>query len=166
MCLTGTGIALAVIIWVVRCRLLIVTVSGESMQPAVASGDRVLVRRARLSDLRPGDVVVVEKRPATGTWATQPGLWPTGSRNWMIKRIAALPGDPCPDPPALATLFPSKLTEYAGRPVPAGKLVILGDNQRGSYDSRVFGYYPADRVLGVVIRPLRMQAAPPLPPHP
>jgi signal peptidase I len=69
----------------------------------------------------------------------------------MIKRVAALPGEPCPDPPPLGAI-PSKLSPEAGQPVPAGRLVVIGDNHDSSYDSRVFGYYPADRVLGVMIR--------------
>jgi len=44
----------------VRWRLAVVEVAGPSMEPALSSGDRVLVRRARLNELRPGLVVVVE----------------------------------------------------------------------------------------------------------
>jgi signal peptidase I len=42
----------------------------------------------------------------------------------------------------------------AGRPVPAGKLVVLGDNTARSLDSREIGYIPAERLLGVMLRPL------------
>jgi signal peptidase I len=31
-------------------------------------------------------------------------------------------------------------------------LVLLGDNPDWSYDSRQFGYFPAERLLGVVVR--------------
>jgi signal peptidase I len=42
----------------------------------------------------------------------------------------------------------------AGTPVPAGQLVLLGDNRAASTDSRHWGYAPVDRVLGVVVRRL------------
>jgi type IV secretory pathway protease TraF len=38
--------------------------------------------------------------------------------------------------------------------VPPGKLVVLGDNVARRFDSRQIGYVPADRLLGVVLRPL------------
>ncbi|WP_406288715.1 S26 family signal peptidase [Embleya sp. NBC_00896] len=39
--------------------------------------------------------------------------------------------------------------------VPAGTLLLLGDNAAWSLDSRHFGCVPADRVLGRVVRYLR-----------
>lgn len=66
----------------------------------------------------------------------------------MIKRVAAVPGDPVPrdEVPALADV-----PEACVLP---GKLVLLGDNPDVSYDSRRAGYFPAERVLGVVVRSL------------
>lgn len=68
-------------------------------------------------------------------------------RQWLIKRVAAAPGDPVPRPtvPALA--------HTADGRVHPGRLVLLGDNAAGSFDSRQLGSFPADRVLGVVILP-------------
>lgn len=154
---TVTALALAAGAWGIRelrRRFLVVTVAGESMWPAFTDGDRVLVRPAQLSGLRQGQVVVVEKPANDGQWTTPPVRWPADARNWIVKRVGALPGDPCPDVPAPALPFPSKLADLAGQPVPPGHLVVLGDNPGGSFDSRAFGYCPADRVLGVVIRPL------------
>lgn len=70
--------------------------------------------------------------------AGQAGWTGTG---WVIKRIAALPGDPAP--PGLA-----------GPAVPAGMVALLGDNPPQSLDSRDFGYVPVDRLYGVVVRKL------------
>jgi signal peptidase I len=42
--------------------------------------------------------------------------------------------------------------------VPAGSLVVLGDNADESYDSRHFGYVRASSVLGVVVRERQRQA--------
>jgi signal peptidase I len=133
---------------VLRRRFALVTVIGPSMQPALTAGDRVLVRRARISDLRAGQIVVFEKPGDDGAWVMEPPGWPVGRREWMIKRVAAIPGDPVPDAIMSA---PAHTAEPA---VPAGKLVVLGDNAALSLDSREIGYIPAERLLGVVLRPL------------
>ncbi|WP_425569408.1 S26 family signal peptidase [Nonomuraea salmonea] len=58
-----------------------------------------------------------------------------------------MPGDPVPgDVAAAAEARP-------GDRVPVGALVVVGDGT-SSADSRVYGYLPADRVLGVVVRTL------------
>jgi signal peptidase I len=126
-------LSLGITVLLLRARLVAVTVRGTSMEPTYRDGDRVLVRRA--SAFTPGQVVVVE-RPGTG-------------RAWMIKRVVAVPGDPVPRQrvPALAS-EPAEL-------VPRGRLVLLGDNAGASFDSRQLGYFPAERVLGAVLRPLR-----------
>lgn len=114
--------------WWVVTRLRIAVVNGPSMAPTLHNNDRVLVRRARCSALRRGDVVMVAVPARKGT-------------GWIIKRVAALPGDPAPE-------------GLAGPHVPAGMLVLLGDNPAQSIDSRDFGYVPADRLFGVVLRKL------------
>ncbi|QIK04877.1 S26 family signal peptidase [Streptomyces sp. Je 1-4] len=135
-------------------RLVLVTVRGVSMAPAYRDGDRVLVRRTA----RPtrGQVLVVE-RPALHTrWPSGPlpagaGARAVGQRQWLIKRLAALPGDPVPE----AMLSASPLARPNPPRVPAGSLVLLGDNPQHSVDSRQFGFYPAERVLGTVVGPLK-----------
>ncbi|WP_328653152.1 S26 family signal peptidase [Micromonospora sp. NBC_00330] len=114
-------------------RFVAVTVRGRSMEPAFREGDRVLVRRD--SGPRAGDVVVLRHPPAGSDAATTP--------SWIIKRVAATPGQPVP----LATVRP-------GTRVPAGRLVLLGDNRGASTDSRHVGYYRSDDLLGTVVRRL------------
>ncbi|MGW0588454.1 S26 family signal peptidase [Streptosporangium sp. NPDC002607] len=97
-------------------------------------GERVLVRRAPLAGVRPGQVVVVED------------LVPSG--RWIIKRAAAVPGDPVPGEVAAAA------GAAPGSRVPADCLVLLGDNPAAGADSRRFGYIPVGRLLGVVSRRL------------
>ena len=132
----------------VRRRLVVVTVVGESMLPTYRTGDRVVVRRTDLAQVRPGDVVVIEEPDDGGGWVRRPpfGARATDldSRQWMIKRVVAVPGDPAPvqDLPPMA----------AGPAVPVGAFVVRGDNANRSYDSRQLGYFPADRLLGVVAR--------------
>lgn len=123
-------------------RLVVVTVRGPSMEPTYRDGDRVLVRRG--PPARHGQVVVVE-RFRHGTPGGRPPLRGT---DWIIKRVAACPGDPVPR---------SAVPALADRPedrVPAGKLVLLGDNGAASIDSRQLGYFPRERTLGTVVRVL------------
>jgi signal peptidase I len=107
-----------------------VRVDGVSMEPTLRPGDRVLVRRMRPHRLRRGQVVVFAH--------------PGGDTPYLVKRAVALPGDPVPPLPGLA-----------GSRVPAGSLVVLGDNPHASFDSRQAGYFAADTLLGVVVRRLR-----------
>ncbi|MFI6710684.1 S26 family signal peptidase [Nonomuraea sp. NPDC050478] len=130
---------------VARRRLVIVQVTGPSMLPVYRSGDRVLIRRVAGSRLRRGQVVVFESA-LEGRWRTGPLSAPKDSK-WLIKRVAALPGDPVPPKVTHAVNAPE------GALVPEGRLVVIGDGL-ASADSRNWGYLPADRVLGVVVRRL------------
>lgn len=131
--LLGTAV---VVVWA-RRRLVAVTVNGESMEPAFHSGDRVLVRRTAPARLRLGDVVVVTASPGRA------GA-PERTR-WLFKRIAALPGHVVPQ--VVADAVTTSV-------VPAGQLVLLGDNAARSVDSRAAGFYATERVLGRVVRRL------------
>ncbi|MEU3414618.1 S26 family signal peptidase [Streptomyces sp. NPDC006658] len=129
-----------------RRSLVSVTVRGRSMEPTYHDGDRVLVRRG--GPLARGRVVVVERLPFEARRPAPPGQ-PGPGPTWLIKRVAAVPGDPVPRAlgPALAAA-PQDL-------VPPGGLVLLGDNPDVSQDSRRMGFFPADAVLGVVVRSRR-----------
>jgi signal peptidase I len=146
-CLLAVAAGLLVTAVSVRRQFTVVTVAGDSMMPTLAPGDRVLVRRTRASQIRRGQVVVLQRPDAHGCRA---GLRHPASRGgaWMIKRVAALPGDIRP-----ADCLPTTAGSVARR-VPPGQLVVLGDNASWSQDSRQFGYLPAQRVLGVVVRQL------------
>ncbi len=123
-----------------RRRWTVVSVVGGSMLPAMREGDVVLARRRHPHGARVGDVVVLEPPGPDGRWRAPPARGPRARRTWMIKRVAALPGDPVP-PGVPETGV-----------VAAGSLVVLGDN--GGLDSTVFGALPDERVLAVVIRSL------------
>jgi signal peptidase I len=142
-----------------RWRLVAVTVRGSSMEPTYREGDRVLVDRAHV--LSVGQVVVVEgpvvakaEQPAHGLLWRHPPVRPrsrpdaVSGRSWLIKRVAAVPGDPVPRDrvPALSSTREDR--------VPHGKVVLVGDNPDASFDSRQAGYFPAERLLGAVLRPL------------
>jgi signal peptidase I len=157
----GVLAALAAAAGILRRRLAIVTVVGESMQPTLVSGDRVLVRRVASTQIRPGQVIVIE-RPHPAAVAVRPA-----ARQWMIKRVAAVPGDTRPDAFLPASRPAAFIPSAAGRPatrggprapvVPPGKFVVLGDNPARSHDSRQLGYFAAESLLGIVLGRLPAQ---------
>jgi signal peptidase I len=148
------GVAAALLLVRLRQRAAVVTVDGDSMWPTFESGDRVLVRRIGAGQVRRGQVVVLEQPGKDGEWSS-PQRGPIGRRRWVIKRVTAVPGDPRPD-----ACLPTTAEPTEGQ-VPPGKLVLLGDNPAWSNDSRQMGYFPAERLLGVVVR--RIARGGPLP---
>ena len=130
-------------------------VSGDSMEPTYHNGQALLVlRRHAFSPLpKRGDVVVLKK-----------------DRDTIIKRVAYLPGDMITNEAVIDKTFDNHLDDYYEQKppsdqrltpiliVPAGYIVVLGDNRDISYDSRSFGPVALKDVLGSVV------AAPPGPP--
>ncbi|MFJ8532735.1 S26 family signal peptidase [Streptomyces sp. NPDC093591] len=136
----------------VRRRTLVITVKGVSMRPTLYGGDVLIGRRVPARRLRAGQIVVVEKPDPGADW--QSWSWPERSRHLMIKRLAALPGQP----------VPAAARERLGAGiVPPGVAVVLGDNLAESVDSREIGYFPLDRVVAVALRTVRRQGEHPDP---
>jgi signal peptidase I len=132
--------------------LVAVAVRGQSMEPTFRDGDWVLVRRGR--DPARGQVVVVRHPPLIDLQLPHGGSAPVSvlpENRWLVKRVVAVPGDPLPRDrvPALA--------EVPEDQVPPGKLILLGDNQLASFDSRRLGYFSLDTLLGVVVRQLAIR---------
>lgn len=138
------------------------TVTGRSMEPALRSGRRVSVDTAYYEARTParGDVVVVRF---------------TGRERAMVKRVIAVGGDLVEmsagrlwlngqvlDEPYLAsprslgeraaTVLRIQLERHGGR-VPAGHLIVLGDNPRVSRDSADYGFVSQTQVAGRVLLP-------------
>jgi len=137
----ATAVVLAIAVWLAWCRahLVTVVVTGSSMAPALSAHDRVVVRRVPGHRLAAGQVVVFAAPfLEAGSW-----VWrPPGdlAAAWSIKRIVAVAGDPVPAAVA-----------WASGAVPAGSIVVLGDNRAASADSRLFGHVPIECVLGYVM---------------
>ncbi|WP_406383309.1 S26 family signal peptidase [Streptomyces sp. NBC_01618] len=147
--------AAATLVWL-RLRVIRIRISGVSMLPTFRPGDRVLARRVPESRIVTGDIVVLasparsleqikmEGRPYEPVaWEPHTPLSPGGRDSWVIKRVAAMPGEPVP---------PSVLGRVTGAVVPQGSFIALGDNAADSIDSRHHGYLPLDGVLGRVVR--------------
>lgn len=144
--LAGLPVALALAFVVVRLRgrFVVVDVEGNSMEPILSFDDRLMVRRVRPAALRVGDIVVFERPYRNGEgdpWAWRPVKPDLSDRYWLVKRLAALPGDPAPPE-----------VPGAGATVPPATVAVLGDNRDASIDSRSFGFVPLERVLGVAVR--------------
>ncbi|MFD6418005.1 S26 family signal peptidase [Streptomyces sp. NPDC060194] len=163
--LAGAALTAAVLaVHRARRRLLVVTVDGSSMLPALCDGDVLLVRRLTARDraaaLAVGRIVVAEApvppvaRPA---WSWPGADEPAERRGWTVKRVAALPGDP----------WPGALGDGArgdgGAAVGPHTVVLLGDNAEASIDSRQIGGFPQERVAGVVLRVLSSTGRNPVP---
>ncbi|WP_182898699.1 S26 family signal peptidase [Microbispora sp. H10830] len=128
-----------VVVMAARRTLRVVEVQGESMEPGLWPGDQVLVRRLRPGrQVRRGDIVVIS-RVGPGE-----GVALDGGTNLVIKRAAAVAGDPIP--PGFEALGETR--------VPPGRLLVLGDNPSRSTDSRQWGLLPESRITGVVLRRL------------
>jgi signal peptidase I len=122
--LTVTAGAATVLVWA-RRRFMLITVRGTSMTPTYADGERLLLRRGGYAT---GDVVVFRS----------PMRIPDGMK-WLVKRVAAMPGDPVP-------------ADMAGRTpmavVPPGRLLVRSDAV--GLDSRQLGLIEHHDVLGKV----------------
>ncbi|MEV7519884.1 S26 family signal peptidase [Streptomyces sp. NPDC091371] len=145
----------ATLVWL-RLRVIRVRISGVSMLPTFRPGDRVLARRVPESRIATGDVVVLaspapslEQFKAEGrtyepvSWEPHTSGSPGGRDTWVIKRVAAMPGEPVPA---------AVLDRVEGAVVPQGSFIALGDNPADSIDSRHHGYLPLEDVLGRVVR--------------
>ena len=141
----------ALFVAAVRGLCLVVTVRGRSMEPALSSGDRVLVlRRWPAGWLRRGQIVIVRPR--------RPGLPPAPNASACIKRVAGLPGDvlttsiadvPADQRPGLPWAHDER-GERTWR-IPPGAVFVRGDHREHSVDSTVWGPLAAGSVSGLVL---------------
>ncbi|MFI8425319.1 S26 family signal peptidase [Streptomyces sp. NPDC085479] len=118
-------------------------IDGPSMMPALRDGQRVLVLRSGAARLRTGRIVLVA--PPEGLVPPRRGAAPAGRPPLVVKRVAALAGEPVPPEVCAAAGVPE------GALVPPGRVALLGDNPAFSTDSRFWGLLPVSSVVGVVL---------------
>jgi signal peptidase I len=134
----AVALTATVAVILLRRRFVVVQVVGESMEPVLCAGQRVLVRRTGLDAVERGDLVVFALASVRPEFPGDPP--------WMVKRAVAVAGDPVP-----RGSVPSSVdVDHAH--VPGGKLIVRGDNAARSFDSRGAGFIDGSALLGVVIR--------------
>jgi signal peptidase I len=122
-------------------------VKGNSMEPALHDGDRLVVDRVsyQLGTVQRGDVVVLRypKNPAVD----------------FVKRIVAVPGDRISMSHGMLCVNGEVADDYGCIPdaetlaelvVPPEQFFVLGDNRPISCDSREFGLVAAEMLKGRV----------------
>jgi signal peptidase I len=122
-------------------------VKGNSMEPALHDGDRLVVDRVsyQLGSVQRGDVVVLRypKNPAVD----------------FVKRIVAVPGDRISMDGGMLFVNGDVADDYGCIPdhetlaeivVPPEQFFVLGDNRPISCDSREFGLVAAEMLKGRV----------------
>lgn len=132
---TAALTALAALAVALRLSPVVIEVSGDSMRPTYAPGDRLLaVRRPQWA--KTGRCVVLRRQTAGDQIDTL-----------AIKRLAAVEGDPVPQE---VRRFPN---DGGGPLVPPGMIAVLGDGVR-STDSKSYGLIPATSIVAVVLMKL------------
>ncbi|MFJ2442712.1 signal peptidase I [Streptomyces sp. NPDC087658] len=125
-----------------------VRVASTSMEPTLSPGDRLLVHTYGYGQGAPdrGDLVVFDRDGAL-----------------LLKRVAAVAGETVGIEDGVLTVDGRPVREpavdrrlvdgmYFGPvTVPDGTVFLLGDNRRGSVDSREFGPVPVERLTGRVL---------------
>lgn len=104
--------------------LYIVSIKGDSMEPAYMSGDKCIVVTENYN-IKRNDVVIVRKQDKT-----------------IIKRIYALPGE-------IVTIKQNKNTNNIT--LNSNQYYILGDNKAISHDSRSYGPIEKEQIIAKVI---------------
>ena len=132
-------------------------IAGHSMQPAVQSGEFVLINKLAYGLRLPfGDKYLVRwNSPVVGdiVYVRHPG-----EDKMIIKRCLGTRGDKLLITPHFLVIHSrtipagdnNLLETLQFSAVPDDKLLIIGDNYANSIDSRTFGFVPESSVLGKV----------------
>ncbi len=125
-------------------------VDGESMQDTLQNNDRLLMVNFLYEPER-GDIVIVNRFHVGDAEVEEP----------LIKRVIGVAGDTVRVEPTAVYLNGKKLDEsYVNYPnlpygteetVPEGCVFVMGDHRNNSRDSREFGCFPIEELMGKAV---------------
>lgn len=137
-------------------------VPSDSMAPTLQAGDRLLVMAGHSGqNIERGALVVFRPpfRSLPGEHRSVSAWFSWADDSIYVKRIVALAGDRV-EVIAQRGVFvnghhlqePYVLTppryDWGPHAVPAGHVVVLGDNRNDSFDSHHWGFLPVERIVG------------------
>lgn len=145
--LLDAGVGAALMVGLHLFVIQVSVVKGNSMEPSLHDGDRLVVDRVsyNLGDVGRGDVVVLR--------------YPKNPTLDFVKRVVGVPGDEIAMRNGVLLVNGEPADDYGCIPdhqdlatftVPADKFFVLGDNRPISCDSREFGLVPQDLLKGRV----------------
>ncbi|WP_017306187.1 signal peptidase I [Spirulina subsalsa] len=143
-------------------------IPSGSMQPTLQVNDRILVRKSKNYQPQVGDIIVFEAPDFVK--AMDPLSHPDDTV-YYVKRVMGTPGQRIEvlngvvyiNNQAIAERYVTAPANYniAAQRVPEDKYWVLGDRRNDSFDSHVWGFLPADLVIGqaykIVFPPGRIQ---------
>jgi len=132
-----TAVLLLVVVATFVSVFQVVAVDGDSMMPTLHSGQIVLAQR-RVGAPRKGDIVLLRR-----------------DKDTLVKRVSYLPNQTLDtlDRPLFVRCADYFETDPKARSlrVPAGRIVVMGDNRANSDDSRRFGPIKLGDIVGRVV---------------
>lgn len=139
-------------------------ITGDSMYPTLKNSERIIVEKVTYKSRQPkrGEIIVFRSLQ--------------NDRIFLIKRVIAVGGDVIGLDDGTVTVKSASrnvddlvqtfgqaenlglLDQNSVTPIPQGFIAVMGDNRTESYDSRMFGLIPLEKVVGkafVVYWPLK-----------
>ena len=147
-------------------------VEGASMEPSFFGGDYLIVNEFgyKTTDIRLGDTLDFSVRPFRELLRFDAVVfrYPRNPSQYFIKRIIGLPGETVQIKDSRVTIYnkehpngfvlddrpylsPRVMTaDMAAVELKSDEYFVMGDNRSHSYDSRIIGPIPEDKIIGKV----------------
>lgn len=152
VCILITGLVTGCLPSLVRQRIDIFEIPSKSMLPTLQIGDRLLVDKA-IRRFKSGDIVVFKAPLAAQKLDPQ-----VRSDQFFVKRVIGQPGQLLRVeagrvyvdnlPLVEADIMAPATYDLAPQVVPTQTYFVLGDNRNNSFDSHVWGWLPAEQIVG------------------